>query len=120
MFGNIESYTEKIVDFSNFEWSQLFDALMFGGAMLLIGMAAVFAVLFILWLFLGLFKLVFHDLPKNRKNKKVEVAPVKVVEEVTSDKNNDEELIAVISAAIAMAEGDDSGLKFRVVSFKRT
>ena len=54
MFG-IENYTEKIVDFSNFELSQLLDAFMFGGAMLLIGMAAVFSVLLILWLFLCLF-----------------------------------------------------------------
>lgn len=119
MFG-IEDYTAKIVDFANFELSQLLDALMFGGAMLFIGMAAVFSVLLVLWLFLCLFKLVFHDLPKKRKPKKVEPAPVKVVEEVSKDTNKDEELIAVIGAAIAMAEGDDSGLKFRVVSFKRT
>ena len=119
MFG-IEDYTAKIVDFANFEWSQLLDALMFGGAMLLNGLASVFSVFLVLWLFLCLFKLVFHDLPKKRKPKKVEPAPVKVVEEVSKDTNKDEELIAVISAAIAMAEGDDSGLKFRVVSFKRT
>ena len=33
---------------------------------------------------------------------------------------DDGELIAVISAAVAMAENDNSGAKFRVVSFKRT
>ena len=81
MFG-IENYNEKIVDFANFEFSQLFEALIFGGAMLLLGMAAVFLVLLILWLFLVLFKLVFHDLPNRRKAKKVEPAPVKVTETI--------------------------------------
>ena len=119
MFG-IDNYNEKIVDFANFEFSQLFEALIFGGAMLFLGMAAVFLVLLLLWLFLVLFKLVFHDLPNRRKAKKVEPAPVKVTETITKEASNDEELIAVISAAIAMAESDDSGLKFRVVSFKRT
>ena len=33
--------------------------------------------------------------------------------------SNDEEIIAVIAAAIAMAESESEGLKFRVVSFKR-
>ena len=33
---------------------------------------------------------------------------------------DDTEIIAVISAAIAMAENDNSGAKFRVVSFRRT
>ena len=32
---------------------------------------------------------------------------------------DDKEIIAVIAAAIAMAESDNSGMKFRVVSFKR-
>ena len=33
--------------------------------------------------------------------------------------NNDEEIIAVIAAAIAMAESESNGLKFKVVSFRR-
>ena len=33
--------------------------------------------------------------------------------------NNDEEIIAVIAAAIAMAESESDGLKFKVVSFRR-
>ena len=33
--------------------------------------------------------------------------------------NNDEEFIAVIAAAIAMAESESDGLKFKVVSFRR-
>ena len=33
--------------------------------------------------------------------------------------STDEEIIAVIAAAIAMAESENNGLKFRVVSFRR-
>lgn len=35
------------------------------------------------------------------------------------DNGLDEEIVAVIAAAIAMAESESSGLKFRVVSFRR-
>ena len=119
MFG-IENFNLPIVDFKNFELNQLLDALVFGGAIVLIGMLAVFSVLCILWLFLVVFKLVFHDLPKNKKPKKATLTPVEENKETIKTTNNDEELIAVISAAIAMAEGDDSGMKFKVVSFRRT
>ena len=119
MFG-IENFNVPIVDFSNFEIGQLFNALLFGGAILLIGMVAVFSVLCILWLFLVVFKLVFHDLPEKKRKKLVSEVIVTANENVVENKNNDEEIIAVISAAIAMAESDDSGMKFKVVSFKRT
>ncbi|MBQ8414518.1 MAG: OadG family protein [Clostridia bacterium] len=113
-------FSKPIVDFSNFEFSQLGEALIFGGSMLLIGIAAVFAVLCILWLFLTVFKLVFHDLPK-RKAEKNKLAPIVVIPEKKVEETtvNDGEIVAVIAAAIAMAESENSGMKFRVVSFKR-
>jgi Na+-transporting methylmalonyl-CoA/oxaloacetate decarboxylase gamma subunit len=40
-----------------------------------------------------------------------------VISEATESAN--EEIIAVIAAAIAMAESENNGLKFRVVSFRR-
>ena len=113
-------FSEPIVNFSKFDFSQLGDALIFGGSMFLIGIVTVFAVLCLLWLFLIIFKIVFHDLPK-KKPKKVSVAPVIITPEKTVDvkKEDDKEIVAVIAAAIAMAESDNSGMKFRVVSFKR-
>ena len=118
MFG-IENFNEKIVDFANFNPSSLLDALVFGGAVMLIGILAVFSVLCILWLFMFVFKLLFHDLPNKKKPKKVTEVITKVSEPQAVEKHDDEELIAVITAAIAMAESEDSGMKFRVVSFKR-
>ena len=118
MFG-IDNFNVPIVDYSNFDLAQLINAVLFGGAILLIGMAAIFSVLCILWLFLVIFKLVFHDLPKKKK-KKVAVTPAIESSEHVVSKNDDEEIVAVIAAAIAMAESDNSGMKFRVVSFKRT
>ena len=117
MFG-INDFSEKIVDFANFDVSQLGSALAFGGAILLIGMLTVFSVLVILWGCLTLFKLFFHDLPAKKKaeTKSVEVAPAPVAPAPVS---NDDEIVAVIAAAIAAAESECSGLKFRVVSFKR-
>ena len=111
--------TLPIVDFSNFDPSQLGDALVFGGSVLLIGMATVFAVLCILWAFLGLFKLVFHDIPKRKSEKSTK--SVDLAEQATQTVVNDanEELVAVIAAAIAAAESDNTGIKFKVVSFRK-
>ena len=95
------------------------DALASGGTVFLTGILTVFAVLGVLWLALLAFKFFFHDLSlkvkKTKKDKSVS-APVDNAPIVTDDN----EIIAVITAAIAMAESECGGnTKFRVVSFKR-
>ena len=52
---------------------------------------------------------------KQKKALESEPAP----EPVVATTNTDEEIVAVITAAIAMAESESGGIKFRVVSFKR-
>ena len=116
MFG-IEDFSKSIVDYSNFDISQLGEAALFGGAILLIGMVTIFAVLVVIWLCLVLFKVAFHDLPSKKASP--DPAPAAVAEVAEVVKNNDEEIVAVIAAAIAMAESESSGVKFKVVSFKR-
>ena len=95
------------------------DSLEFGGQMVLLGMGAVFSVLTLIWLVLTIFKLVFTKI--NAPEKKAEApAPVAPSAPVTAPVTSDAEIVAVIAAAIAMAQsecGDD--VKFRVVSFKR-
>lgn len=80
-----------------------------------IGMATIFAVLILIWGVLTLFKFFFGASPK----KVVQDTPV--VEEVVAPTKvaSNDEIIAVIAAAIAAAESDSSGAKFRVVSFRR-
>lgn len=99
------------------------ETLGFGAMMLGIGMLAVFAVLCLLWGALVLFKIVFYDLPAKKKNteKEDDEAPVEIAPTVApvAVANEDEELIAVFAAAIAMAESESYGAKFRVVSFRR-
>ena len=116
MFGI--DYNSPIVDFANFEVSDLVSALGFGGAMVLIGMATVFAVLILLWICLVLFEVFFHDIPE-RKAKAPEVSTVVPVQETVASQPADTEIIAVLAAAIAMAESESGGVKFNVVSFKR-
>jgi Na+-transporting methylmalonyl-CoA/oxaloacetate decarboxylase gamma subunit len=95
------------------------DKLLYGGQMLLIGLATVFAVLITLWIALVLFKVFFHDLPSRPKKVK-EVANETAPVNQASETSESEEIIAVIAAAIAMAENECGGNKqFRVVSFKR-
>ena len=120
MFDNV-NISEAIVDFNNFDFSQITTALGYGGFMLLVGMATVFAVLCTLWICLVLFKLGFHDLPEKRKNAASQVVetPAKEVVAEVAPVSDDGEVIAAIAAAIAMAESESSGIKFKVVSFRR-
>ena len=119
MFG-IEDYSKPIVDFGNFDISQFGTALGFGGAMLLIGMLTVFAVLVLLWGCLTIFKMAFHDLPAKRANTAIAQpetpAPIAPGVQTVAE---DGEIVAVIAAAIAMAESESSDVKFKVVSFRR-
>ena len=99
---------------SKFDFSEV---LTFGGKMLLIGVLAVFAVLCLIWALLIIFGKVFNKTsPAVEAEKKPEPT---VTEAVTYAPSSDGEIIAAIAAAIAMAESESSGAKFRVVSFKR-
>ena len=71
-----------------------------------------------MWGALLLFKMAFHDLPNKRKAKVVEEIST-TVEEVVPQTSTEEELIAVLTAAIAAYESESGNIKFRVVSFKR-
>ena len=110
-----EQYGESIISTAGF-----METLGFGAMMLGIGMLAVFSVLCVLWGALVIFKIAFYDVPNKKKAlaeaKPIEVAPTPAP---TTTANEDEELIAVFAAAIAMAESECLGAKFRVVSFKR-
>lgn len=119
MFG-IEDFSKPLIDYSNFDLSQIKDVLIFGGSVLLIGVATIFLVLCILWLCLSLFKLVFHNTGKKEARKSARNTNSGNVEKSNDYTTSDQgEIIAVIAAAIAMAESENSDLKFRVVSFKR-
>ena len=94
------------------------ETLGFGAQMLFLGMATVFSVLAIIWVCLTIFKFAFQEKPKSAK-KVAEEAPAVVDVAPVVASNQDEEIVAVIAAAIAMAESENAGLKFKVVSFKR-
>ncbi len=114
-----ENTTEKIVDFGNFEISQLGDAAALGGTMVLIGMLTVFAVLCMLWGCLVLFKIFFHDLPEKKSSNATEPVITENISAKQAVSSAEDEIVAVVAAAIAMAESESGDTKFRVVSFKR-
>ena len=92
----------------------------YGGKMLLLGMLTVFSVLIVIWVALILFKYFFHDIANRSQNTAKNVS-IPIQDTVRSADSNDDEIVAVITAAIATAEAEtaDLGIKFRVVSFKR-
>ena len=94
------------------------DKISFGGSTLLLGMATVFSVLIIIWISLIVLKFFLHDVPAAKEAQK-NAAPAPTVEAPVVKTASDDEIVAVIAAAIAMAESESSGLKFRVVSFRR-
>lgn len=95
----------------------------------LLGITMVFAVLAILWGVLAIFQKVFDKTPAPNKQPKAEKsapAAQPAAEPATAPvvaKNDDAELVAVITAAVAaymQSEGDPApDGSFRVVSFKR-
>ena len=86
----------------------------FGGTMLLMGMAVVFSVLIVIWGALTLFKIYFAGAEKKPVAETVAPAPV-----VQASTTQETEIVAVIAAAIAAAESESDGIKFKVVSFRR-
>ncbi len=94
--------------------SSFIDRLTYGGFMLLLGMAVVFSVLITIWACLSIFKLYFTK--NEAKPAETVTAPVVAEAHKSSD---DAEIVAVIAAAVAAAEADSDGTKFKVVSFRR-
>lgn len=102
------------------------DAWKEAGQMTLMGMLMIFSVLGALWGVLAIFKLIFAGKTAKAKAEKSSPAPVKIEEkaDVVEPSASNDELIAVITAAVAayMAEengGEVSTSGFRVVSFRR-
>ena len=93
--------------------------------MILMGMGTVFAVLFIIWLVLTLFRLVMDAVRKKGKDKEPSRNTDPVPACGTVDATDDRALVAVISAAVAAYREAESGasgrtVPFRVVSFNRS
>lgn len=82
-----------------------------------IGVATVFAVLGLLLIILFLMQYIFSP----KKEKKAETTVQSVIQPVAQVKTDDNEIIAVITAAVA-AMFDAKGIKtnFKIKSFKRT
>lgn len=125
MFGNILAFTALEVRADGTYTPFSADAWGYAGQMTLLGMLMVFSVLAILWGVLAVFKLVFAGkTPKEKKPEPVKSAPAPKVQAAPAVvQNDDAELVAIITAAIAayrQNEGAEvSDGSFRVVSFKR-
>ena len=94
-------------------------------SVVLVGISIVFICMILITLVLYLFPLIFGRGNKNDKSKKKEekieqtaATEEKNVVQASADKD-EKELIAVITAAISAYLGSDSGIKFRVKSFRR-
>lgn len=107
------------------------ERLAYGAQVFVVGILTVFSALAILWGVMILFKIFMYDLPQKKAKKKAEeaLAAVPVDEPVasapttntnTASEDNNDELIAVICAAISAYTAESgSALPFRVVSYKR-
>ena len=94
------------------------------GQMTFIGMLMIFTVLAILWGVLAIFKFIFAK-PAKPVKKVEEAKEQDIVEDLPEvvEENNDEQLVAVITAAVAayIESEEPSAFEngFRVVSFRR-
>ena len=95
------------------------DKFAFGGQMLLVGMSVVFSVLVLLWGALELFHLIVTKVTDAAEKKKAVPEETEAELSPAVADSDDDELIAVLTAAVAAAETDAPGKSFRVVSFRR-
>lgn len=98
----------------------LSEALSMGGETTVIGLGIVFGVLIILMLVLMLMKVVFyHDPAKQKKAKQTApAAEVNAVAETMTEDADDDELIAVLTAAVA-ASLNTSTYNLQIKSYRR-
>lgn len=99
----------------------------YAGRMTLMGLGTVFFALAVLFGVLSLFRVFMYDIPNKRRNKAAANATAaEPVPEEGKTEADQEELAAVIAAAVAATIAGDEKLKqeftngFRVVSFKRS
>ena len=109
-------YSEALLTGQNLSLSE---ALAMGGQTTVIGLAIVFAVLIILMIVLSLFKVIFDKKPKTQAAPAASPAQAAPVEEETADDTDEEELIAVLTAAVA-ASLNTSTYNLRIKSYRRT
>ena len=87
----------------------LSEALGFGGMTTVVGLAIVFGLLLILMIVLYLFKVIFYKSPEKK---------VAVTETASQSDEDEEELVAVLTAAVA-ATMNTSPKKVRINTYKR-
>lgn len=98
----------------------LSEALSTGGITTVTGLAIVFAVLIILMIVLMLFKVIFYRDPAKQKKAEAPVQTAPAAEEVKADSEevDEDELIAVLTAAVA-ASLNTSTYNLHIKSYRR-
>ena len=100
---------------------QLGEALSAGLKVTVVGLSIVFAVLIVLMIVLMLFKVIFYkEVKVNNNEKQVDNVSAPMPQEIVKNDSISEsdELIAVITAAIAASLGTEES-KFKIKSYKR-
>lgn len=105
-------YSEALISGKGVE---LNEALSVGGLTTVLGLAIVFGVLAILMIVLYLFKVIFAREPKT---KKIDETPVTTVAEVKEETQDEGELIAILTAAVA-ASLNTSTYNLQIKSYRR-
>ena len=118
--GTAEDTDELGGMFSGARWA-------YAGKMTLMGLGTVFFALAVLFGVLSLFRVFMYDIPNKKKRKaSANADQTQAVSENGANEAGQEELAAVIAAAVAATIAGDEKLKqefnsgFRVVSFKRS
>lgn len=110
----------KVINFS--EWT-FADRVAEALKVSLLGLATVFAALAIIWGILEVFKVFVYDIPNKRKAEQDKKGNGDKPAEITSSDvdvvDDDSEIVAAISAAIALVT-ERPVSSFRVVSFRKT
>ena len=117
-FEIMNNIAKAFADNSGAALKTIWQALGSGGQMFVFGIVATCAFLGILFVGMIFYKR-FIGLSNSASNTDESENKNGFIEDLTNHDNDEAEIIAVIAAAIACAEAENPGVKFKVVSFKR-
>ena len=113
--STIQNYGGDLIKMTD---DSFWGSLIYGFKIMGIGVAIVFGVLLVLWLFLEAMGFLVQQLGKSKnKNKNEAIPPMQDMQDM-QETEEDEEFVAVIAAAVAAYTGKATS-EFKVVSFKK-
>ncbi len=117
-YNIINEITAGLLSGSNIALKTIWEALGSSGQMFVLGIVAAFALLGVIFVGINVYRRLYPDAYSDAYSPQSDNSADDLADSHTAEVDENE-IVAVIAAAIACAESEHPGVKFKVVSFKR-